>query len=55
MQPGLDSLAQNLIDGKRALFITGAGLSVASGISPYRATKVLDCLYLVKYSGCDLE
>jgi len=39
MNKNLEALAIDLIAGKRALFITGAGLSVASGISPYRISK----------------
>lgn len=35
---GLTGLAQLLVDGKQVLFITGAGLSVASGVRPFRST-----------------
>jgi len=38
-QEGLQHLAHDIISGKRILFITGAGLSVASGISTYRSEK----------------
>ncbi|KAG9393168.1 Sirtuin family [Carpediemonas membranifera] len=32
----ISELAQMLVDGQNVVFITGAGLSVASGITPYR-------------------
>mmetsp|Transcript_20574 Transcript_20574/g.28868 ORF Transcript_20574/g.28868 Transcript_20574/m.28868 type:complete len:359 (-) Transcript_20574:96-1172(-) len=35
----LQSLALELISGKRVVFVTGAGLSVASGIPTYRSSK----------------
>ena len=35
---GLTGLAQLLVDGKQVLFVTGAGLSVASGVRPFRST-----------------
>ena len=36
-QQNLSELAELIIAGKRLLFITGAGLSVSSGIRPYRS------------------
>lgn len=38
-QASLELLANDIVNGKRILFITGAGLSVASGISTYRQSK----------------
>jgi len=38
-QRALSDLADEIIIGKKILFITGAGLSVASGISTYRSEK----------------
>jgi len=35
----IEQLALDIFHGKKVLFITGAGLSVASGISPYRGAK----------------
>lgn len=35
----LEQLANDLMHGKKACFITGAGLSVASGVTPYRCGK----------------
>ena len=35
----LTILANDLASGKNVLFVTGAGLSVASGISTYRSEK----------------
>eukprot|EP01118_Nematostelium_gracile_P010628 TRINITY_DN3692_c0_g1_i1.p1 TRINITY_DN3692_c0_g1~~TRINITY_DN3692_c0_g1_i1.p1 ORF type:complete len:293 (+),score=66.22 TRINITY_DN3692_c0_g1_i1:96-974(+) len=35
----LDQLASLIVQGYKPLFITGAGLSVASGIAPYRGAK----------------
>ncbi|EGC40402.1 hypothetical protein DICPUDRAFT_85737 [Dictyostelium purpureum] len=34
-----ESLAKEMLSGKKVLFITGAGLSISSGISPYRNSK----------------
>lgn len=33
----LEELAQSIVSGKRVLFVTGAGLSVASGVQPFRS------------------
>ena len=32
----MDALVSSLMEGKKVVFITGAGLSVSSGIPPYR-------------------
>ena len=32
-------LARHIHDGKRVVFVTGAGLSVASGVKPFRTTN----------------
>ena len=32
----MDSLVTSLLDGKNVVFVTGSGLSVASGIPPFR-------------------
>ncbi|EGG18058.1 NAD(+)-dependent deacetylase [Cavenderia fasciculata] len=35
----LNDLARDMVDGKKVLFVTGAGLSVPSGLAAYRGTK----------------
>jgi NAD-dependent deacetylase len=43
---GMERLAAEIKSGRRVVFVTGAGVSVASGIKPYRATP--DALWNVR-------
>lgn len=49
----LESLAQSILEGKRVVFISGAGLSVASGVRPFRSGRPEDGSWLQPKTSSD--